>query len=353
MTTTALQLDTGSSDLWAITDQCTTNTCSQLSPVTHQLASKGLNLTETRVELHFGDSATGTSANGTVAVDTVTLAGIAIPNQAFGAVDETTLSIVQSGAAGVLGLGFPTGSRIQAALANATTSDAYFRDTSRSGPILSRILMSNVLRMPMFTVELQRSMIDADEGSAAHGQLTVGRMPDDLQATKSEVLWVPVKLYKPEEGGFNAPSFAKGKVYPLRWEIEIEGVFFDGQRVDESKISADSTLPTPTRNKTFALVDTGNSQLRGPRDVVDNILDRASMTYQPGVMNSAEFPCLESKKLEFQIGGQASLTSCSTLRFLELTFLFVRQCRGFPSTHETLSVNHAREIRRHVSPMSW
>ncbi|KAJ8089250.1 hypothetical protein PM082_014498 [Marasmius tenuissimus] len=306
---TAVHLDTGSSDLWAITDQCTKNTCAQLSSFTSPLPSTGLNLTQTKVQMQYGDSLTGTTATGTIAVDTATLAGIAITNQAFGAVSDTTNSVVQFGAAGILGLGFPSGSEIQEALVSAdtgplVTTDAFVKDTWKFGPVLSRISMTHMLKDPMFTIELQRSTIDADEGEEAHGQLTVGKLPDDVKDKESEVLWVPVKLYTPEEGGLRAPDFAKGETYPFRWEIELEGVFFNGQPVANSKIPAGSNLPAAAASKTFALIDTGNSLLRGPKDVVDDILGRASRNYRPGTANSATFPCTQAQKLEFQIGGK-------------------------------------------------
>ena len=312
---TAVHLDTGSSDLWAITDQCKTNTCSQLSELTHPLASTGLNLTQTQVQMQYGDSLTGTSATATVAVDTATLAGIAITNQPFGAVSDTTNTVVQFGAAGILGLGFPSGSKIQEALVSAdtgplVTTDAFVKDAWKFGPILSRISMTHMLKDPMFTIELQRGTIDADVGEDAHGQMTVGKLPDDMKDKANDVLWVPVKLYKPEEGGLRAPDFAKGEIYPFRWEIEIENVFFNGQPVANSKIPVATSLPAGAASKTFALIDTGNSLLRGPKDVVDDILGRASRSYRPGTPNSATFPCTQAQRLEFQIGGRVS--DCST-----------------------------------------
>ncbi|KAL0567897.1 hypothetical protein V5O48_014093, partial [Marasmius crinis-equi] len=229
---TAVHLDTGSSDLWAITDGCTTGSCTQLSPLTSSLPSASLNLTKTQVTMHYGDSFTGTTAAGTVAFDTATIAGIAITNQAFGAISSTTNTVVQFGAAGIFGLGFPSGSEVQEALTSANTgplvsTDDFVKDTWKYGPLLSRISMTHMLKDPMFSIELQRSTIDITEGD--NGQLTVGKLPDGVDT--NSVTWVPVKLYTPEEGGLRAPDFAKGEVYPFRWEIELEGVFLNGQKI--------------------------------------------------------------------------------------------------------------------------
>ncbi|KAF9257762.1 acid protease [Marasmius fiardii PR-910] len=298
---TAVHLDTGSSDLWAITEQCTADACAKLSSFTHPLTSNGLNLTNTPVVMHYGDSLTGTSATGTVAIDTATIAGIAITNQPFGAIRATTNTVVQFGAAGIFGLGFPSGSEIQEAIVSADTgsivsTDSFVKSTWKSGPLLSRISMTHMLQDPMFAIQLQRSTIDI---SGDNGQLTIGKLPDGVDS--NSITWVPVKLYTPAEGGLKPPSFAANETYPFRWEIDIDGVFLDGKRI------ADSTIPVTggvNATRVTALIDTGNSLIRGPSDVVDNILGQVSPNFKPGVANSATFPCQIPHKLAFQIGGK-------------------------------------------------
>ncbi|EEB98652.1 hypothetical protein MPER_01805, partial [Moniliophthora perniciosa FA553] len=150
----------------------------------------------------------------------------------------TTNSVVQFGAAGIFGLSFPSGSDVQEALVTResgplTTTDAFVQSTWKYGPLLSRISMTNQLEKPMFSIELQRSTIDA--GTGGDGMLTVGKLPDDVD--ENSLTWVPVRLYKPEEGGLRPPTFAPNEVYPFRWEIDIDGVFLDGKRI------ADSTIP--------------------------------------------------------------------------------------------------------------
>ncbi|KAG7090431.1 hypothetical protein E1B28_009550 [Marasmius oreades] len=298
---TAVHLDTGSSDLWAITEDCSQDACSRLSPLTHPISSNGLNITNTNVVMHYGDSLTGTSATGKVAVDTATIAGIAITNQPFGAVTATTNTVVQFGAAGILGLGFPSGSEIQEAIVSAETgplvsTDSFVKSTWKSGPVLSRISMTHMLKDPMFAIELQRSTIDISE---ENGRLTIGELPDGVDP--NSITWVPVKLYTPAEGGLKPPSFAPDEIYPFRWEIDIDGVFLDGKRL------ADSTIPVSggvNSTRVTALIDTGNSIIRGPRDVVEDILGRVSTNFKPGVANSATFPCEVPHRLAYMIGGK-------------------------------------------------
>jgi hypothetical protein len=55
---------------------------------------------------------------------------------------------------------------------------------------------------------LQRDVIDV---SGTNGALTVGKLPDGID--NSSLTWVPVRLYKPQDGGLNPPSFAPDEVF--------------------------------------------------------------------------------------------------------------------------------------------
>jgi hypothetical protein len=58
--------------------------------------------------MNYGDSRTGTFAKGNVGFDTATIAGIAMTDQAFGVINDTTNIVVRYDTAGIFGLGFPT-----------------------------------------------------------------------------------------------------------------------------------------------------------------------------------------------------------------------------------------------------
>lgn len=55
----------------------------------------------------YGDSLTGTFSRGMIGNDTVTLAGMKQVDQCFAAINITNTSVLDVGAAGILGLGFP------------------------------------------------------------------------------------------------------------------------------------------------------------------------------------------------------------------------------------------------------
>ena len=100
--------DTGSSDLWTLSDACLSG-CSngknsnqvRVYPQS-TFKSSGLD-----VEIQYGDSLTGTFARGLIGNDTVDLAGMTLHNQYFAAINTTNTSVMDVSAAGILGLGFP------------------------------------------------------------------------------------------------------------------------------------------------------------------------------------------------------------------------------------------------------
>jgi len=62
---------------------------------------------ELDVRLEYGDSLTGTFAQGPIGMDIVGFAGLRLQDQYLAAISETNTNVVQSGSAGVFGLGFP------------------------------------------------------------------------------------------------------------------------------------------------------------------------------------------------------------------------------------------------------
>jgi len=130
--------------------------------------------------------------------------------------------------------------------------------------------------------------------------LTVGRLPDGVE--EDEITWVPVRLYNSSEGGLRAPTFAPDETYPFRWEIDLDAVYLNGQRLAASTIPARNGMDS---RRMSALIDTGNSILRGPQDVVNNILSTVSPAFNPAQANSiASFPCTTPQTLSFEIGGK-------------------------------------------------
>ncbi|KAJ8454508.1 hypothetical protein ONZ45_g19278 [Pleurotus djamor] len=288
-----------SRDLWVVTDTCKSDVCEAGASTT--LPSASLKPIGANVTMRYGDSKTGTYASGLIGKDTVTVAGIAMTDQHFAAIENTTNPTVRFGAAGIFGLGFPSTSSIQHAAVNQQfgspeETDDFVFGTYLDGPLLSRISMTNQLAAPMFTITLQRNTIDI----GGQGLLTVGKLPDGID--NSSLTWVPVRRYSHEEGGLKAPRFAPDEVFPSRWEIDIGGVFLDGRRLPDSEVP----VKAPASGRVSALIDTGNSLIRGPSDVVHNILRQVSPTFAASNDPQADavLPCSIPRTLAFEIGGK-------------------------------------------------
>lgn len=95
--------DTGSADLWVISDACVGN-CSASVPLYHQSTFQPAGQ---QVQLLYGDSRTGTHATGPIGKDTAGIAGLATSGQYLAAIVDTNTTVLETGSAGILGVGFP------------------------------------------------------------------------------------------------------------------------------------------------------------------------------------------------------------------------------------------------------
>ncbi|KAF9012876.1 acid protease [Hymenopellis radicata] len=327
-----LVLDTGSSDLWVISNQCNTADCQTTVPLYSQSTFKSADLD---VGLYYGDSMTRTHALGEIGQDTVNLAGLVLQDQYFAAINDTNTSVLDTGGAGIFGLGFPVNSFIwsevfvdtyasrrrrrqedlRAAHSWGRRSSNQARGTfptfdfprpsfphqprqassesqwtsvitssyATMGPFIPRLISLASLAAPMFAVTLQRNAIDRGGNL---GLLSIGELPAPVQS--DSLTWAPVRGYTSAEGGISAPPDSQAETYAIAWEVFIDAVYFDGQRLPVSQL-ADPSI------QTSALIDTGNSLIRGPADVIDAIYTQIGGT---------EFVCSTPHNLTFEIGGK-------------------------------------------------
>ncbi|KAK0186292.1 aspartic peptidase domain-containing protein [Armillaria mellea] len=299
-TTTPLVLDTGSSDLWAISDACDSESCTtdvSLYPQT-SFTSTGL-----EAQLFYGDSQSGTYALGTIGQDTVSLAGLHLDGHSIWSdvffdkhpslsqrrrSDEPPASSRRRQGnlkTRFLPPAFPvianrigsqrrqSHSNTSAAAWTSVITDSY----ASMGPFVIRLVANAELNAPMFTVTLQRNYYISRR---------IGELPAGIK--NESLTWVPIRSYSSEEGGLAGPTDSPNEKYPINWEIFIDAVYLDGQKLNRSSLASSDIAVS-------GLVDTGNSLVRGPSDVIDAIHSQ---------LGGTEFSCSTPHTLAFQIGGK-------------------------------------------------
>lgn len=281
----------------------------------------------------YGDSNTGTYARGVIGYDSVSLAGLTLQDQYFAAINDTNTSVVQTRCSGIFGLGFPLNSviwtdtflnqhqvsrrsfhrdavsRITSMRRNYTnrwfdkpvlgisssqhtdlpsyqkrqtmTSPEIASSFGVSGPFIHRLVSLGGLASPMFVIALQRDTIEI---GGNEGMLSIGGLPSGVQ--NESLTWVAVRKYTLQQDGLSQD--AAFEAYPIAWEIPVDDVFLDGVKLPRSQLSSSNISLS-------ALIDTGNSLIRGPPDVI---------SYIQNMLGGPHFSCSFPHTLAFQIGGR-------------------------------------------------
>ncbi|KAF9322147.1 hypothetical protein BG003_005310 [Podila horticola] len=136
--------DTGSSDLWVPTYECTSPTCMTLARY-NSSASSSYRTEGKAFDIRYGD---GSHVSGSTGIDRVLISGQIITNQSIGmaSVDDTT--IAKKGVDGVVGIGF----------GRAATVKGY-------STVVESMLTKKVLAQPIVSIWLGRQRV----GGSAEG----------------------------------------------------------------------------------------------------------------------------------------------------------------------------------------
>lgn len=163
------------------------------------------------------------------------------------------------------------------------SSTAVVASFATYGPLFSRLISQGTFAKPMFATTLQRDTVDIG-GNV--GMLSIGELPAGIK--EDSLTWIPLRAYSAKDGGLPPPPETPNEVYPLVWEIAVDDVWFDGNKLARSTLSSSSIALS-------ALIDTGSSLIRGPQDVVGQITSS---------LGGDTFDCATPHNLTFVISGE-------------------------------------------------
>ncbi|KAA1467492.1 acid protease [Dentipellis sp. KUC8613] len=263
-------IDSGSADFWLLSSGCSTSACKSPPKYPLNYASPtfvSVNNNASTFNLSFAD---GSNAVGFVARETVQLANLTVPNQAFGLVNSSTVSFVDE-ISGVLGLGFPRLSTIYSVAANAT-------------PFLGS-LASGHLDYPLFGVSLTRN--------STSGTLAFGAIDSTVVQNASLIEWNEVVPFQPFLGSpQNTSSY-------LQWAIPLANI-----QIGSTTVKPQPTYPQANGNSSIALLDIGTAGLFGPYQDVERIFSALSGSRIVNTNGQWAIPCDTNDTLTFTFGAQ-------------------------------------------------
>lgn len=98
-------LDTGSADLWVLSDECTSSACQGMSTYDPAYSTSFKNSSSTTpFSIAYGSG----SASGNLVKDKVSLGGYSVSSQTFASVNSMSSSLISAPLSGIMGMAFPS-----------------------------------------------------------------------------------------------------------------------------------------------------------------------------------------------------------------------------------------------------
>ncbi|KAF8526310.1 acid protease, partial [Hysterangium stoloniferum] len=263
-------LDTGSSDLWLVSDGCDTQQCkgTPAYPLKTYASPtfQSVNDNTTVFHISFADF---TAASGFVARETVRVGSIESAGQALAMISSSNLTLGQS-VSGILGLGFPHISRIASTVPNAE-------------PFLTTLVQSGQLAYPLFGLSLTRN---------TSGTLSLGAIDRTVVQNVSSISWHDVTPFAPLPN----ENVTTSSLY-LHWAIPLNNLV-----ANITAINLQPTYPAVTGTSPLALFDVGYTGISGPIKDVAAIFNALGTLRQvsPGVWG---IPCDTQSTITFTFAG--------------------------------------------------
>ncbi|CDO69168.1 hypothetical protein BN946_scf185042.g70 [Trametes cinnabarina] len=253
-------LDTGSSDLWVAVNDCfscgQTPTFDPTQSSTLQAVTSSTGSTQ-EVTIRYGSG----SVQGTLAQDTVSMAGFTVNPQTLLLVDRMTSGLLDGDVSGIMGLAFQ-------ALAS-TNAVPFWQALASDGQFAS----------PEISFWLARHLDDENPpDEQPGGVMTLGGTNSTLFT--GDVEFVPLTTI----GG--SPTF---------WMLELTGATVQGQ-----------TVSVPTGSAALSAIDTGTTLVGGPSDAVAAIYGAIPGAIPvPSMAGFFQFPCSTNVQVALAFGGKS------------------------------------------------
>jgi len=210
-------LDTGSADLWVAQSGCSEG-CVDIATFDTSSSSTYKNMSTT-----FGITYGSGSAEGTLAQDTVQMAGFSVPDQIFGLANQVSSGLLTSPVSGLLGLGFKSIS------------------SSHATPFWQTLVENGAWDQPLMSFYLSRFInITHARPMEPGGRFTMGFADQALYTGDIEYVDIP-----DGDSGY--------------WLVPLTNISVNGQSV---------TVPGAEQ---LAAIDTGTTLIGGPSDVIQSI----------------------------------------------------------------------------------
>ncbi|THH33866.1 hypothetical protein EUX98_g214 [Antrodiella citrinella] len=251
-------LDTGSSDLWVVSSNCTQQDC---AGVPKYSPTSSLNLLSNEP---FNLNYLMGSVTGSVGTETVMLGPFQISSQVFGLANSTSgLGLAGTGNSGILGLSFP----LEAAIADTAGMT-----------LLENVLASFDDNHRYFAFKLGR-----DDASSS---FTLGQIDSTFANSTGEFAFTTVC---PTDGSSTLGSYDY-------WKIPIQGLTINSTAFELSPSRVEGA------KSPIAVMDTGTTLVLGPSADVKRFYDSIGGTQQDQATGSWQIRCDRAVSVGFVLG---------------------------------------------------
>lgn len=262
-------LDTGSSDFWLATTDCTSSECASAT-LFNPASSSSYHSGSTPFQIQYGTGAVA----GTLVADDVSLAGYVVNDLTWANVDQVASGTLTPGSSGIMGMGFEE-------LAESKTT-----------PFWQVLVQQNLLKTNVFSFQLSRAPTTATSATFSPGGVfTLGQL--DGNQYSGDISFVNVV----GNDGF--------------WSIPLDAITVNG---NTATLSSGNT----------AAIDTGTTLISMPDSVLEQVFSQIPGAAPAQMSSSSQgfysIPCSSSNIISLRFGGKDYTISAQDLLAGRISF---------------------------------